>query len=108
MKIFLKRLITWIHQIVISINQFIQIMVSGPLYLVCGGDMNADETISSKVGRKSFEGKHWAIILEWVIDRLLYFYEGGNLGHCWMAIEDSAIREAARLKISLLHHNRKY
>lgn len=82
-----RRLLAWLHQIIIALNQFVQVMVSGVAYVIRGGEMTADETISSKVGRMALTGKRWARIAEWIIDRLLWGIEGGRLGHCRRAIE---------------------
>jgi len=85
---FVKRLIEWLHQILVSLNQLAQVIISGPKYVIYGGRMTADETISSKVGRMSFAGKRWAIVAEWLLDRLFWLYEGERLGHCFRAIEN--------------------
>lgn len=45
-----------------------------------------DETISSRVGRASLDGKRWARILERIIDRL-FMLLGEAPDHCRRSIE---------------------
>lgn len=47
---------------------------------------NPDETFSSRVGRRSKEGKTWARIVEKMIDKL-FELKGSKPGHCQRVIE---------------------
>lgn len=86
-----RRLVEWGHQLFVAIDQLAQVLVSGPKYLAVGGEMTADETISSKVGRMARLGHRWAILAAWIIDRLFWPFNGHQLSHCDRAIEQSLI-----------------
>jgi hypothetical protein len=76
------------HQWLIAIDQFVYVTVGGWIYLATGGNCpNAQETISSRVGRAAVAGKRWGLILEWFIDHLFEWIAGTPLGHCRRSIE---------------------
>lgn len=83
-----KRLVSWLWQFLIALDQLVQVWVSGWLFVWLGvGDCpNADETISSRVGRNAMAGRRWALVLERIIDRLAIWC-GSPPGHCRRAIE---------------------
>jgi hypothetical protein len=80
-----KRLIVWLHQIGVSISQLLQVLIRGPLYVLVGGYITADETLSSAVGRGAVEGQLWARVLEYPINALFWPFEGWD--HCRNSIE---------------------
>lgn len=82
------RLVEWLHQIFICVDQLAHVIIAGPKYLIFGGYVpNADETISSIVGRQAIAGKRWALCCEWAIDRLMLPFDGWKLGHCRNSVE---------------------
>jgi hypothetical protein len=71
----------WFTQLLISLDQMFQVLFSGPYYLLFGGDCpQADETISSRVGKAAEQGKKWALVCERCINRL--FSHFGDDNHC--------------------------
>lgn len=76
------------HQWLIAVDQLAYVTVGGWIYLATGGPVpNADETISSRVGRAAVAGKRWGLALEWIIDRIFVVLAGVPLGHCRRSIE---------------------
>ena len=76
----------WLWQLLISLDQLGHVILGGPKFILVGGTVpNADETISSKVGRASLEGKRWARIAEKVIDWFAYAL-AGQTDHCLRSI----------------------
>lgn len=76
----------WVWQLLISLDQLGHVIFGGPKFILVGGTVpNADETISSKVGRASIAGKRWARIAEKVIDTLAYLL-AGQKNHCLRSI----------------------
>jgi len=83
----IQRLRLWLREILISIDQLLHVLLGGPKYLIRGGPVpSADETISSKVGRRSIAGARWAMLAERVID-WLFVQLGEAPGHCRRMIE---------------------
>jgi hypothetical protein len=81
----ITRLRLWLWQMLIGLDQVIGCWLRGWYYVWLGGDKpRADETISSWVGRRSQDGKHWAQAAEWAIDRAFFWQPPG---HCFRAIE---------------------
>lgn len=75
-------------EILVWMDQGVGLLIAIPFYIVFGTPKpNADETISSVVGRYAIMGYRWALICEWIIDRLFYVFEGFELGHCRKRIE---------------------
>lgn len=83
----LKRLQLLSRQLLISIDQFLHVVLWGIPYVLTGKGRcpNADETISSFVGRKSLKGRKWAKVLEAIID--FVFGLLGEKNHCFNSIE---------------------
>ncbi len=79
-------------QILISLDQGVQTIIFGTIYLFCGGECpSADETISSYVGRESEQGKRWAKVVERMIDGL--FRPLGQPHHCRSSIEILSLKK---------------
>jgi len=74
-------------QYLICIDQLIQVkLFSIPFILTGKGKCpNADETISSVVGRKAVKGRRWALITEKAINKLFSIL--GEEDHCRSSIE---------------------
>lgn len=84
---FMNRALYSILQVLIWLDQGLGLLIAVPFYLLLGTPVpNADETISSVVGRFATDGHWWALAAEWIIDRLFYPIEG-SLGHCRREIE---------------------
>lgn len=66
---------TWSHQFLLAADQMGLILIQFFTYALLGrGDPpNADETISSRVGRAAMRQKKWALIAEKVINALFWF-----------------------------------
>lgn len=80
------RLRTWLHQLLIAIDQLFHVLLGAPGYLVTGNDCpNADETISSVVGRYAENGWKWALVAEAVINPLMFVLTGQK-NHCRSSI----------------------
>lgn len=76
----------FIKQILVSIDQFLCLIIFGFVYLIGKGPLpDPDETISSVVGKNALKGKKWALIAEKIINRL--FECLGEENHCYNAIE---------------------
>ena len=87
---FLRRLGVLAFALLISIDQLAHVLVAAPFYLLGFTNElpNADETISSRVGRYSVRGDPWAKVAEWLIN-LLFFWqvdEHGRRNHCARSI----------------------
>ena len=88
----LSRLSKVTLQILISVDQSAAIIISTPIYMIFGGPCpNADETISSIVGRNAQQGKLWARICGKFIDTI--FGALGQKNHCRKSIEIFSSRE---------------
>jgi hypothetical protein len=82
----LARVQRWIWELLVSIDQLLHVILGGPKYLLVGGPVpSADETISSKVGRRSIAGERWAIVVEKIIDGIFYVLTGQSQ-HCLKSI----------------------
>jgi hypothetical protein len=78
----LRRLRTWLMQLLISIDQLGHVILGAPKYIIVGGRCpNADETISSVVGRCALQGRPWALVCEPLIN-WLFFVIAGQRDHC--------------------------
>ena len=97
----LKRLGAWGLQWLIVIDQAAILVIQIVTFVLLGhGWPNADETISSHVGRSSLMGKRWAMACEWAIN-LLFFWqkdETGARNHCRRVIEWAEAPEKFRNK----------
>lgn len=83
----IHRLCRWLREVLISLDQLLHVILGGPKYLIRGGPVpSADETISSKVGRRAIAGARWALTAERVID-WLFVQLGEGPGHCRRMIE---------------------
>jgi hypothetical protein len=83
----LSRLSLWLRQILVSIDQFGQVLLVGPFYLVgLADEPSADETISSYVGRAELRGARWARPVARAIDGLFVLL-GEEPGHCRRNVE---------------------
>jgi hypothetical protein len=77
------RLKMWCWQMLLCFDQLTGCWIRGCYFIWFGGECpNADETISSFVGRKSEAGKRWARIAERIIDSIM------GAGHCRRSIEN--------------------
>jgi len=80
------RLKVWIQGLGSGFSQFWQVVLAGPRYLIFGGVApDPDETISSVTGRLAPTGRRWAVVAEWLIDRVMWPLNGFRLGHCRVA-----------------------
>lgn len=79
----LQRLKVWVWQWLIAIDQLAHVWVAGWTFVWLGrGECpNADETISSRVGRAAVAGRSWALVLERVINWLAVRV-GDQPNHC--------------------------
>lgn len=84
----MRRLLEVVRQILVSIDQFAQVVIVGAAYLAHLTDTcpSADETISSYVGRADLRGAGWARVAAIVIDRL-FILLGEAPGHCRRNVE---------------------
>ncbi len=90
MKLIVKRLLESILEILVWIDSGIGLFVSIPFYLVLGHPHpDSRILISSIVGQYAIAGQKWAIVLEWIIDRIFYIFEGFRLGHCRRFCQDN-------------------
>lgn len=78
----------WAKQWLIAIDQLAAVALCfAPFVLLGRGRVpNADETISSIVGRWAEAGHRWALACEWLIDRL-FTALGDGPDHCRRSIE---------------------
>ena len=80
----LKRAARWLFQVLVLIDQAALLLIQAVTYVVFGhGKPNADETISSHVGRSAMQRKRWALIAERIINTLFFF----DPDHCRKRIE---------------------
>lgn len=88
----MRRLREVAQQLLVSIDQFAQVVIVGAAYALHLTDAcpSADETISSYVGRGEMRGARWALILAPVIDRL-FILLGEAPGHCRRNVETAAL-----------------
>lgn len=92
----LRRLLLWLWQLFLTVDQFFAVWLRGWRYVWFGGELPyAEETISSWVGKRSAEGHRWAGIAEKLLDAL--FCED----HCRVA----HARFEARLKACSLDYS---
>lgn len=78
----IERLKAWGKQMLLGFDQLLGCWLRGWVYVWRGGECpNADETISSYVGRRSRDGAGWASTAERLIDAIL------GAGHCRRSIE---------------------
>lgn len=87
---FFQRLWLVFFYLLVSLDQLLHVLVAAPFFLFGFTDElpNADETISSRVGRYSVRGDRWAKVAEWLIN-LLFFWqvdETGKRNHCARSI----------------------
>lgn len=84
----LERFGPWLRQFAISVDQLVLVLICFGTFVVLGRGScpNADETISSRVGRNAMRGARWARAAEWVIDRMFMAF-GDAPGHCRRSIE---------------------
>jgi hypothetical protein len=77
-----RRFSAWGWQFLIAVDQLAGVTICFWTFVVFGrGEApNADETISSRVGRNAVEGKRWALICERLIDGIF------GAGHCRRSI----------------------
>ena len=82
------RLRPWLWQYLIALDQLGHVGLCFWTYVLLGRGScpNADETISSRVGRAAILDRPWALALErpidWIFERL-----GDGPGHCRRSIE---------------------
>jgi len=83
-----ERLRLWTWQWLISVDQLAHVGVCFWTFVVLarGKCPDADETISSRVGRASLAGKAWAPPLERMINRL-FVALGDRPDHCRRSVE---------------------
>jgi hypothetical protein len=86
-----RRLLRWLIDGLVSLDQFLRWWLGGWGYVWLGWDRpNPDETISSWVGRRAIELHPVALRAEWVIN-LMFFWqvdENGRRNHCRRVIEE--------------------
>lgn len=81
----IKRVQRWLFELLVSLDQLFHVILGGPKFIIFDGPCpNADETISSKVGRQAVKGKKWALFVEPIINIL--FRPLGQKNHCRDAI----------------------
>jgi hypothetical protein len=87
---FIRRLGAWLFQVLISLDQLGLLLVQLVTYVIAGrgGAPNADETISSKVGRNAIRGARWALICEGFIDAIFKLVANQD-DHCRRAVEEN-------------------
>lgn len=91
---FIVRCLKSLKEILVWIDQGVGLLLAIPFYLAIGKPRpNADQTISSIVGLYAIEGYRWALVSEWIIDRLFWVFEGFKLGHCRKRIEYEDIED---------------
>jgi hypothetical protein len=80
----------WLKQWAISVDQLALVTLCFVTFVLLGRGScpDADETISSRVGRNAAGGARWAVIAEWSIDRL-FVALGDTPSHCRRSIERS-------------------
>jgi hypothetical protein len=82
-----RRLRLWLISFLVTLDQCCHVLLAGPKYVLFGGKRpNADETISSRVGRAAMAGKRWGLVCEAAIDALFRAL-GDGPGHCRRKIE---------------------
>ena len=99
----IRRFLKWGDQLLLSIDQMALLLIQFVTYVIfSSGHPNADETISSHIGRSAMAGKRWALLLEPVVNRIFFWQRdgAGRLNHCRHAIEWDEIphRETSLLK----------
>jgi hypothetical protein len=78
----IKRVLRSLLEILVWIDQGIGLLLSIPFYIIFGAPKpDASFTISAVVGIYAEEGKRWALIAEWFLDRFFYIFER-KFGHC--------------------------
>jgi len=84
----IRRVAAWARQMLVSVDQFAQVVLIGPFYVVglAPDCPSADETISSYVGRGEMRGAWWARLIAPAIDRL-FILLGEEPGHCRRNVE---------------------
>lgn len=88
----MRRLSKWVVAMMIAIDQAFHVWLAGWTYVWLGRGPcpNADETISSRVGRNAAQGKRWALVCEFIIDGL--FLLVGQRGHCRASVEQDELK----------------
>lgn len=77
-----SRLKAWGWQMLLCLDQLFGCWLRGWFYVWRGGECpDADETLSSFVGRNAVEGKRWALVAERLLDGVF------GEGHCRESIE---------------------
>lgn len=84
----ISRLAAWLRQILVSIDQFAQVVIVGLFFVIglAATCPSADETISSYVGRAVIRGALWARPVAFLIDGL-FFLLGAGPDHCRRNVE---------------------
>lgn len=90
----LDRFARWFRQLLVSLDQLAYVLIAGPFYWFGRSKdcPNADETISSRVGRAALAGKRWGLVLERLIDGLFVLL-GGTPGHCRRNVETAFLNK---------------
>jgi hypothetical protein len=78
-----ERFKLWLWQWLIALDQFAGVGCTFWTYVLLGRGKppNADETISSRVGRAAVAGKRWGLVAERIINRLARWV-GDAPDHC--------------------------
>lgn len=80
----IARLARWLVQMLVCIDQLMGTWLRGWHYVWIGGELpQADETISSWIGRRAQEGVPWARTAELFIDATFFWQRD----HCQQSIE---------------------
>lgn len=83
----MSRAYLWLRELVIATDRFLQVLLSGPHYLLTGRSRpTSRETISSRVGRAKVAGRRWGILCAAIIDRI-FIWLGEGPDHCERMIE---------------------
>ena len=80
------KLLRWLHNLAVALDQFVYVVLAGPPYLLGLGDLpSPQQTISGAVGLLAISGNRVGLIAEWVIDNIFELL-GSAPGHCRRAI----------------------
>lgn len=78
----------WTRQLLLALDQLAHVVIAFFTYVLLGRGsiVDADETISSRVGRAAARGSAWGLCAARMIDRLFVFL-GDGPNHCRRSIE---------------------
>jgi len=88
-------LLIWVRLAGTGFSQLLNVLARLPLMMLGDVAPDPDETLSAVIGRRAAEGAVWALVAQWIVDRIMAPLEGWKLGHSARAAAAHAASKAA-------------